>query len=88
METPGIEALQEKAAVVADYFGLNSSNYQIIDTEEDQVQHQYSRGMAQYTIAKSWRDADFRISFPKLRSHPVLWGYKVFWKLLRRGVLR
>ena len=56
---------------VADYFGLNSSNYQIIDTEEDKVQHQYSRGMAQYTIAKSWRDADFRISFPKLRSHPI-----------------
>ena len=27
--------------------------------------------MAQYTIAKSWRDADFRISFPKLRSHPI-----------------
>ena len=27
--------------------------------------------MAQYTIAKTWRDADFRISFPKLRSHPI-----------------
>jgi len=56
---------------VADYFGMDSSNYDIVDTEQDQVQHQYSREMAQYTIAKSWRDADFRISFPKLRSHPI-----------------
>jgi len=56
---------------VADYLGFQSENYQIVDTEDDQVSHQYSRGMAQYTIAKSWRDADFRISFPKLRSHPI-----------------
>lgn len=56
---------------VADYFGITSDNYRIVDTEEDQAQHQYSRGMAQYTIAKTWRDADFRISFPKLRSHPI-----------------
>ena len=56
---------------VADYFGIGSGNYRIVDSEEDQVQHQYSRGMAQYTIAKTWRDADFRISFPKLRSHPI-----------------
>lgn len=25
---------------------------------------------------------------PMLRRHPVLWGYKVMWQLLRRGVLR
>ena len=56
---------------VAEHFGIRSENYRIVDTAEDQVRHQYSRGMAQYTIAKSWRDADFRISFPKLRSHPV-----------------
>jgi uncharacterized protein (DUF362 family) len=56
---------------VADYFGIKSVNYRIVDTEEDQIRHQYSRGMAQYTIARTWRDADFRISFPKLRSHPI-----------------
>ena len=60
-----------KVKEVADYFGISSGPYRIVDTEEDQVQHQYSRGMAQYTIAKTWRDADFRISFPKLRSHPI-----------------
>ncbi len=56
---------------VAEHFGFTSGNYRVVDTVEDQVQHQYSRGMAQYTIAKTWRDADFRISFPKLRSHPI-----------------
>lgn len=56
---------------VANYFGITSDKYRIVDTEEDQAQHQYSRGMAQYTIAKTWRDADFRISFPRLRSHPI-----------------
>lgn len=58
-------------ANVADYFGIQSDDYRIADTAEEQVTHAYSRGMAQYTIAQSWRDADFRISFPKLRSHPI-----------------
>ncbi|MFN0056150.1 MAG: DUF362 domain-containing protein [Planctomycetales bacterium] len=56
---------------VADYFGITADSFRLADTEEEQVAHHYRRGMAQYTIARSWRDADFRISFPKLRSHPV-----------------
>jgi uncharacterized protein (DUF362 family) len=63
--------LNRSVRSVADYFGIRSENYRIVDTEEDQIRHQYSRGMAQYTIARTWRDADFRISFPKLRSHPI-----------------
>lgn len=63
--------LNRSVRSVADYFGIRSGSYRIVDTEEDQVRHQYSRGMAQYTIARTWRDADFRISFPKLRSHPI-----------------
>lgn len=56
---------------VADYLGYTSDKYRICDTEEEQVEHEYSRGMGQYTIARSWQDADFRISFPRLRSHPI-----------------
>lgn len=63
--------LNRSVHAVADYFGFRSRNYRIIDTEEDQIRHQYSRGMAQYTIAETWCNADFRISFPKLRSHPI-----------------
>src|SRR5205814_2011459 len=56
---------------VAEYFDIRSPHFRIVDASEEQVPHQYSRGMAQYSIARTWRDADFRISFAKLRSHPV-----------------
>lgn len=56
---------------VADYFGIASDSFRIADTADEQVEHRYHRGMAQYSIARSWRDADFRISFPKFRSHPI-----------------
>lgn len=58
-------------AEVARYFGLESPLYQVVDLSEEQVSYPYARGLAQYTVGRSWRDADFRISFGKLRSHPV-----------------
>jgi uncharacterized protein (DUF362 family) len=56
---------------VANYFGVASNKYTIVDATRDQVEHHYQRGMAQYTISKTWRDADLRITFGKLRSHPT-----------------
>jgi uncharacterized protein (DUF362 family) len=56
---------------VARYFGIESDAYRLADTADEQVEHAYRRGMAQHTIARSWRDAHFRISFPKIRSHPI-----------------
>jgi uncharacterized protein (DUF362 family) len=56
---------------VAAYFGLHSPYYRIVDASQDQVPHTYKRGMAQYSISRTWKEADFRISFPKLRSHPI-----------------
>ncbi|WP_375772771.1 DUF362 domain-containing protein [Archangium gephyra] len=56
---------------VARYFGFTSPAYRIVDLEAEQVPHAYSRGMAQSTIARSWRDAELRIVFSKARSHPV-----------------
>ncbi len=47
------------------------------------------RDCIDYAAWKIERHTGIRIEVtPKLRRHPVLWGYKVFWKLLRRGVLR
>ena len=60
---------------VADYFGFNSPHYRVVDGSEDQVPHSYFRGMAQYTVARTWMEADFRISFGKMRSHPVELAY-------------
>lgn len=60
---------------VAEYFGIGSPLYRVVDGSEEQVPHEYFRGMAQYSVARSWKDADFRITFGKMRSHPVELAY-------------
>ena len=60
---------------VARYFDFASPSYRLVDAAEEQVEHRYSRGMAQNSVSRSWRDADFRISFAKMRSHPVELAY-------------
>jgi uncharacterized protein (DUF362 family) len=62
-------------AEVARYFGLESSRYRLVDLSTEQVPHTYRRGLAQGTVGRSWKEADFRISFGKLRSHPVELAY-------------
>ncbi len=56
---------------VARYLGIQSPHFRIVDASEEQVEHSYFRGMGQYTVARTWKDADFRISFSKMRSHPI-----------------
>lgn len=62
-------------ANVARYLGFDSDAYRLVDASSEQVVHDYSRGLAQTTIARTWRDADFRISFAKMRSHPIELAY-------------
>jgi uncharacterized protein (DUF362 family) len=56
---------------VARYFGMTSRHYRVVDLTEEQIAHRYARGMAQETVARTWKDADVRIVFAKMRSHPV-----------------
>jgi uncharacterized protein (DUF362 family) len=56
---------------VARYMGLGSRHYRIVDSANEQVPHRYFRGMAQYSVGRTWKEADYRISFAKMRSHPV-----------------
>jgi hypothetical protein len=56
---------------VAQYFGFDSPDYRVVDLTEEQVPHCFGRGMAQYTVGRTWQEADFRITFGKMRSHPV-----------------
>jgi hypothetical protein len=46
-----------------------------VDGSEEQVPHSYFRGLAQYSVARTWKEADFRISFGKMRSHPIELAY-------------
>jgi uncharacterized protein (DUF362 family) len=58
-------------AEVARYLGYESPHYRLVDSSREQVPHDYFRGMAQYTVGRTWKEADLRLSFAKLRSHPV-----------------
>jgi uncharacterized protein (DUF362 family) len=56
---------------VARYFNFDSPAFRVLDASEEQVPHDYLRGMGQYTVSRTWKEADFRITFGKMRSHPV-----------------
>jgi uncharacterized protein (DUF362 family) len=62
-------------AEVGAYFGMQDCGLPLVDGSNDQVPHTYFRGMAQNTISRSWKEADFRISFGKMRSHPIEMAY-------------
>jgi uncharacterized protein (DUF362 family) len=47
----------------------------LVDASAEQVAHDYYRGMAQYSISRTWSEADFRITFGKMRSHPIELAY-------------
>jgi uncharacterized protein (DUF362 family) len=66
---------RRSVAEVAAYFGMKECGLPIVDASSDQISHAYFRGMAQNTISRSWKDADFRISFGKMRSHPIEMAY-------------
>jgi len=60
---------------VARYFGYASPEYRLVDGSSEQIVHSYVRGMGQYSIARTWSEADFRITFGKMRSHPIELAY-------------
>lgn len=62
---------RRSVAEVAGYLGFGSPHYRVVDSASEQVPHAYFRGMAQYGVGRTWKEADFRISFAKMRSHPV-----------------
>jgi len=58
-------------ASVARYFGFASDRYRVVDLSEEQEDHDFRRGQSHETVGRTWRDADVRISFAKLKTHPV-----------------
>lgn len=58
-------------ASVARYLGLDELGARVVDVEDDLVPHALRRGMAQDRVSAAWRDADVRIAFGKLSTHPV-----------------
>ena len=60
-----------EVADVAAYVGMDVPGARVLDVERDLAPHTFRRGMAQRSVCASWRDADLRISFGKLSTHPV-----------------
>jgi uncharacterized protein (DUF362 family) len=58
-------------ASVARYAGFDDASYRVVDAESDLVPHRFGRGMTDEQVPATWRDADLRISFGKLSTHPV-----------------
>jgi uncharacterized protein (DUF362 family) len=55
---------------VAEYIGFSTNkNYRIIDLTEEMVAYDYGGRLGQHFVGPTWRDADFRISFAKNKTH-------------------
>lgn len=57
-------------AEVAAYFGYASDAYRVVDLSLEQERHDFRRGMALESVGRTWRDADVRVSFAKLKTDP------------------
>ena len=54
---------------VANYFGYTGKNYRIVDLTEEKVPYEYGGRLERHWVGPTWRDADFRISFAKNKTH-------------------
>jgi uncharacterized protein (DUF362 family) len=54
---------------VAEYVGYKARNYEVVDLTETGVCHYYGSYLQEHLVGPAWRDADFRISFAKNKTH-------------------
>lgn len=55
---------------VAEYIGYSTKkNYRIIDLTEEMVPYDYGGRLGKHFVGPTWRDADFRVSFAKNKTH-------------------
>ncbi len=54
---------------VSTYFGYSAKNYRIVDLTEEMVPYDYGGRLGKHWAGPTWRDADFRVSFAKNKTH-------------------
>lgn len=54
---------------VAKYFGYSGNGYKIVDITKQMVPYKYQGRLGNHYAGPTWRDADFRISFAKNKTH-------------------
>ncbi len=67
--------VQDVAAMV----GYIARNYRIVNLSEEKEPYDYGSVLGQHYVGRTWRDADYRISFAKNKSH---------WQCLYTGCLK
>jgi uncharacterized protein (DUF362 family) len=67
--TYGTFFTNREVKTVADYIGLTGRNYRIIDLSEDLEEFQYAGKLGKHFVNREWKNADFRISFAKNKTH-------------------
>ncbi len=54
---------------VAQYVGYRASNYRVVDLTAEKVPYTFAPPLGAHSVGPTWRDADFRISFAKNKTH-------------------
>ncbi len=54
---------------VAKWLGYSERNYRIVDLTAERVPYQFPPPLGRHSVGPTWRDADFRISFAKNKTH-------------------
>jgi uncharacterized protein (DUF362 family) len=67
--TYGTFFTNREVKTVAEFIGLKGRNYRIIDLSEDLEEFQYSGKLGRHYVNRDWKNADFRISFAKNKTH-------------------
>ena len=58
---------------VAQHIGYAGKGYRIVDLTLDMAPHTFHGKLGQHWVGRTWRDADFRISFAKNKTHTWAW---------------
>jgi len=67
--TYGTFFTNREVKTVAAYIGLTGKNYHLIDLSEDLEEYLYSGKLGRHAVNREWKNADFRISFAKNKTH-------------------
>lgn len=54
---------------VATYVGYRQSSYRVVDLTAEKVPHTFPPPLGAHSVGPTWRDADFRVSFAKNKTH-------------------
>jgi uncharacterized protein (DUF362 family) len=67
--TYGLYFEKREVEEVARYVGYQSKNYTICDLTQEMEEFDYGGPLGRHYVGRTWRDADFRISFAKNKTH-------------------